>query len=105
MAYATKHLGFAFTSSILQYHPYIFARLVSTLDHLTNGRIAWNIVTTYLESGARGLGLPGLLPQYERCDAAHGSIGLRYKLWERRWRHHAIVKHRQLVSYTDLPQV
>src|SRR5258708_4108781 len=59
MAYATKHLGFAFTSSIVQYHPYIFARLVSTLDHLTNGRIAWNIVTTYLESGARGLGLPG----------------------------------------------
>src|ERR1700730_4535835 len=43
MAYATKHLGFAFTSSILQYHPYIFARLVSTLDHLTKGRIAWNI--------------------------------------------------------------
>src|SRR5260370_25723504 len=41
MAYATKHLGFAFTSSILQSHPYIFARLVSTLDHLTNGRIAW----------------------------------------------------------------
>jgi long-chain alkane monooxygenase len=35
MAYATKHLGFAFTSCILQYHPYIFARLVSTLDHLT----------------------------------------------------------------------
>src|ERR1700730_3122561 len=43
MAHATKHLGFAFTSSILQYHPYIFARLVSTLDHLTKGRIAWNI--------------------------------------------------------------
>ena len=46
MAYATEHLGFAFTSSVLQYHPFIFARLISTLDHLTKGRIAWNVVTT-----------------------------------------------------------
>jgi alkanesulfonate monooxygenase SsuD/methylene tetrahydromethanopterin reductase-like flavin-dependent oxidoreductase (luciferase family) len=46
MAYATEHLGFAFTSSILQYHPFIFARMISTLDHLTKGRIAWNIVTS-----------------------------------------------------------
>ena len=49
MAHATQHLGFGFTSGILQYPPYSFARLVSTLDFLTNGRIAWNIVTSYLE--------------------------------------------------------
>lgn len=40
MAYATEHLGFAFTSSVLKGHPFIFARLISTLDHLTKGRIA-----------------------------------------------------------------
>ena len=50
MAYATKHLGFAFTSSILQYHPYIFARLVSTLDHLTKGRLEYR----YYLPGKRG---------------------------------------------------
>ncbi len=74
MAYATEHLGFAFTSSILQYHPFIFARLVSTLDHLTKGRVAWNIVTSYLESGGRSLGQPGLLPHDERYDAAEDYI-------------------------------
>jgi FMN-dependent oxidoreductase (nitrilotriacetate monooxygenase family) len=101
MAYATKHLGFAFTSSILQCHPYIFARLVSTLDHLTKGRIAWNIVTTYLESGARGLGLPGLLPHDERYDAAQDYVELCYKLWEGSWRDDAVVKNRELGIYAD----
>jgi long-chain alkane monooxygenase len=105
MAYATKHLGFAFTSSILQYHPYIFARLVSTLDHLTKGRVAWNIVTTYLESGARGLGLPGLLPHDERYDAAEDYVELCYKLWEGSWRDDAIVKNRELGIYADPDKV
>src|SRR6201987_831479 len=68
MAYATKHLGFAFTSSILQYHPCIFARLVSTLDHLTKGRMAWNIVTTYLESAARGLARTVAARRTLRCS-------------------------------------
>ena len=101
MAYATKHLGFAFTSSILQYHPYIFARLVSTLDHLTKGRIAWNIVTTYLESGARGLGLPGLLAHDERYDAAEDYVELCYKLWEGSWRDDAVIKNPELGIYAD----
>src|SRR5260370_27450114 len=59
MAYATEHLGFAFTSSVLQNHPFAFARTISTLDHLTNGRIAWNIVTSYLESTGRNFGRIG----------------------------------------------
>jgi FMN-dependent oxidoreductase (nitrilotriacetate monooxygenase family) len=96
MAHATNHLGFAFTSSILQYQPYIFARLVSTLDHLSKGRTAWNIVTTYLESGARGLGLPGLLPHDERYDAAEDYVELCYKLWEGSRQDDAVVRNREL---------
>ena len=45
MAHATENLGFAFTSSVLQTHPFTFARQISTLDHLTKGRVAWNIVS------------------------------------------------------------
>ena len=37
--------------------PYLFARRMSTLDHLTDGRIGWNIVTAHLDSAARNLGL------------------------------------------------
>ena len=105
MAYATKHLGFAFTSSTLQYHPFIFARLVSTLDHLTKGRIAWNIVTSYLESAARSLGQPGLLPHDERYDVAEEYVALCYKLWEGSWQDDAVVKDRELGIYADPAKV
>lgn len=105
MAYATRHLGFAFTSSIQQYHPFIFARLVSTLDHLTKGRVAWNIVTSYLESGARSLGQPGLLPHDERYDMAEDYLELCYKLWEGSWQDDAVVKDRELGIYADPAKV
>jgi FMN-dependent oxidoreductase (nitrilotriacetate monooxygenase family) len=105
MAHATEHLGFAFTSSILQYHPFIFARLVTTLDHLTKGRVAWNIVTSYLESGGRGLGQPGLLPHDERYDAAEDYVELCYKLWEGSWQDDAVIKDRERGIYADPDKV
>ncbi len=105
MAYATRHLGFAFTSSILQYHPFIFARLVSTLDHLTKGRVAWNIVTSYLESGARSIGQSGLLPHDERYDAAEDYIEICYKLWEGSWQDDAVVKDLERGIYADPAKV
>ena len=52
LAVNTEHLGLAFTSSVLQAHPFDFARKLSTLDHISRGRVAWNIVTTHLENAA-----------------------------------------------------
>ena len=57
MAAVTEHLGFGITASTGFEHPYPFARRMSTLDHLTKGRVGWNVVTSYLESGARNIGL------------------------------------------------
>jgi alkanesulfonate monooxygenase SsuD/methylene tetrahydromethanopterin reductase-like flavin-dependent oxidoreductase (luciferase family) len=48
MAAATRYLGFASTYSTTYYPPYHTAKLFSTLDHLTEGRVGWNIVTSYL---------------------------------------------------------
>lgn len=56
MALVTEHLGFGLTAPLSFEHPYPFARRISTLDHLTKGRIGWNIVTSCLESGARNIG-------------------------------------------------
>ena len=53
----TRHLGFGFTCNLTYEPPYTFARRMSTLDHLTKGRIGWNVVTGYLDSAARGMGL------------------------------------------------
>ena len=57
MAAVTEHLGFGVTGMVGFEPPYPFARRMSTLDHLTNGRVAWNVVTGYLDSAARGMGL------------------------------------------------
>ena len=56
MAAVTQHLGFGVTSNLSFEPPYPFARRMSTLDHLTEGRVGWNVVTGYLDSAARGDG-------------------------------------------------
>ncbi|MDI9775984.1 LLM class flavin-dependent oxidoreductase, partial [Pseudomonas aeruginosa] len=58
------------TASLSFEHPYPFARRLSTLDHLTKGRIGWNVVTSYLESGARNLGQQAQLDHDRRYDYA-----------------------------------
>lgn len=105
MAAATEHLGFAFTSSIFQYHPFTFARLISTLDHLTKGRVAWNIVTSYLESTGRSYGQSGLIEHDERYDMADEYCDVCYKLWESSWEDGAVVKDRQRGIYADPTKV
>ncbi|MDF5993717.1 LLM class flavin-dependent oxidoreductase [Pseudomonas aeruginosa] len=70
MAAVTRHLGFGLTASLSFEHPYPFARRLSTLDHLTKGRIGWNVVTSYLESGARNLGQQAQLDHDRRYDYA-----------------------------------
>ena len=59
MAAATKHLGFGVTVTLSYEPPFPFARRMSTLDHLTEGRIGWNVVTGYLDSAAKGMGENG----------------------------------------------
>jgi alkanesulfonate monooxygenase SsuD/methylene tetrahydromethanopterin reductase-like flavin-dependent oxidoreductase (luciferase family) len=56
MAAATEHLCFGVTGSIPYEPPAAFARRMSTLDHLTKGRVGWNIVTGYLDSAAKAVG-------------------------------------------------
>jgi alkanesulfonate monooxygenase SsuD/methylene tetrahydromethanopterin reductase-like flavin-dependent oxidoreductase (luciferase family) len=62
----TTDLGIAITSSVIQEHPFNFARKISTLDHASNGRIAWNIVTNALANGARNFGYAELEEHNER---------------------------------------
>ena len=105
MAAVTEHLGFAFTGSILQTHPFTFARQVSTLDHLTRGRIAWNIVTSYLPNAAASLGL-GDLPSHDgRYDQADEYLEVAYKLWEASWDDDAVVADRERGVYADPAKV
>jgi FMN-dependent oxidoreductase (nitrilotriacetate monooxygenase family) len=103
MAQVTQHLGFGITGNLSYEQPYMFARRISTLDHLTKGRLGWNIVTGYLDSAARACGLPGQLPHHERYVAAEEYMEIMYKLWEGSWEDGAVIRDRERKIYA-LPE-
>ncbi|KAF1061246.1 LLM class flavin-dependent oxidoreductase [Variovorax sp.] len=105
MAAATRHLGFGVTVSTTYEHPYLLARKFSTLDHLTRGRVAWNVVTSMLESAARNLGLEKQIAHDERYDRADEFMDVVYKLWEGSWEDDAVVRDRATGLYTDPAKV
>jgi len=105
IAYATEHLGIAFTASILQEHPFNFARRVSTLDHASKGRVAWNIVTNYLPNASRNFGLEGLTAHDERYAWADEYVDVAYKLWEGSWEEDALVQDRTTGVHADYDKI
>ncbi|MEM7468225.1 MAG: LLM class flavin-dependent oxidoreductase [Pseudomonadota bacterium] len=92
MAYATRYLGFACTYSTSYFAPYQTAKLFSTLDHLTTGRVAWNIVTSYLPDANENFGIGEQMAHDERYDRADEYMEVVYKLWEHSWEEDAAVR-------------
>jgi FMN-dependent oxidoreductase (nitrilotriacetate monooxygenase family) len=105
MAAATEHLGFGITVSTTYEYPYLLARKFTTLDHLTGGRIAWNIVTTLLESAARNLGLSRQIDHDQRYDQAQEFLEVSYKLWEASWEDDAVRRDKERGVFTDPAKV
>ncbi|HCU40803.1 MAG TPA: 5,10-methylene tetrahydromethanopterin reductase [Acinetobacter nosocomialis] len=105
MAAVTKHLGFGVTTSISFEHPYPFARRISTLDHLTKGRVGWNIVTSYLESGSKNLGLKTQVNNDNRYDIADEYLEVLYKLWEGSWEEGSVLRDRESGIFADHKKV
>ena len=105
MAAVTKHLGFGVTTSISFEHPYPFARRMSTLDHLSKGRVGWNIVTSYLASGSKNLGLSNQVSHDERYDIADEYLEVLYKLWEGSWENDAVVADKKTGVFADFKKV
>ena len=105
MAAVTEHLGFGITVSLTYEQPYSFARRMSTLDHLTGGRVAWNIVTSYLDSAARNLGLFRQVPHEERYAVGEEFLEVCYKLWEGSWEDDAVVRDAARGVFADPAKV
>lgn len=105
MAHATRHLGFACTYSTTYFPPYQAAKLFSTLDHLTEGRVAWNVVTSYLADANRNFGVGEALSHDERYDRADEYMQVVYKLWEHSWEESAIVRDEAADVHTDPARV
>jgi long-chain alkane monooxygenase len=105
MASVTENLGFGLTGSTSYEHPYALARRFSTLDHLTGGRVGWNLVTSYADSAARNLGTGQQTPHDERYDMAAEYLEVCYKLWEASWQDDAVVRDRDNGVYVDPSRV
>ena len=103
MASVTKSLSFAITSSTTYDSPYATARRFSTLDHLTKGRVGWNIVTSYLDSAAKAFGLDEQIPHDERYARAEEYLEVVYKLLEGSWKDDARVRDVESGKYS-LPE-
>lgn len=99
-AAVTKHIGFGITAGVPFEHPFPFARRLSSLDHYTKGRIGWNIVTGYLPSANRNMGLEHL-PHDQRYDQADEYMQVIYKLLEGSWEDDAVVLDRETGIYAD----
>ncbi|KZF18928.1 Nitrilotriacetate monooxygenase component A/pristinamycin IIA synthase subunit A [Xylona heveae TC161] len=90
LAAATESISFGVTASTTYDSPYALARRFGTVDHLSGGRVGWNIVTSYLDSAARNFGLDTQIEHDERYAIAHEYLDVVYKLWEGSWRDDAV---------------
>ncbi|AOZ09449.1 LLM class flavin-dependent oxidoreductase [Cupriavidus malaysiensis] len=105
MAAVTQHLGFGVTVNLTYEAPYLLARRFSTLDHLSGGRVGWNIVTGYLDSAARAMGLDGQIAHDERYDRADEYLEVLYKLWEGSWEDGAVWRDKAARVFADPARV
>ncbi|MFC7321728.1 LLM class flavin-dependent oxidoreductase [Halobacillus campisalis] len=105
MASVTENLSFAVTVSTTYEPPFGNARRFSTLDHLTKGRVAWNVVTSYLPNAARNFGLENMIKHDERYDIADEYLDVSYKLWEQSWDEGAVVEDAENETLVDPEKV
>ncbi|MBV8924985.1 MAG: LLM class flavin-dependent oxidoreductase [Bradyrhizobium sp.] len=104
VAAATKHLGLGATISTTYTQPYSLARAMATLDHLSGGRAAWNIVTSFQESEARNFGLTEQLSRDERYARADEFLEVTVRLWDS-WRDDALVRDPKAPLFADPTRV
>jgi FMN-dependent oxidoreductase (nitrilotriacetate monooxygenase family) len=100
LAQATRHLGLVPTLSVTEYPPFLLARLVNSLDHVTEGRVGWNCVTGSNDGGAQNYGRDRQYPHDERYDVADEFAELVTKLWEA-WEPDAVVLDREAPMFAD----
>jgi FMN-dependent oxidoreductase (nitrilotriacetate monooxygenase family) len=91
MAAVTKKIGFGTTQSANYWKPWPLARMLATIDHLTRGRIGWNIITQTAKIQAQNFGLDDIYPHDERYDRAAEFVEACMQLWEEGWDKDAVV--------------
>ncbi|MFJ6323187.1 MULTISPECIES: LLM class flavin-dependent oxidoreductase [unclassified Rhizobium] len=100
LAGETSHIGLGATVSTSFFEPYNIARQFASLDHISNGRAAWNVVTSSNDYAPRNFGLDRLPPHNERYEKARESVEIVKAYWDS-WEDDAFVYDRQQSSSFD----
>lgn len=100
VAGATRHIGLGATVSTSFVPPYAIARQLLSVDHLSGGRVAWNIVTSTTNAEARNMGHVGIAAPGERYDRADRVVETVTALWNS-WEPDALVHDRDSGLFAD----
>ncbi|MGE3620649.1 MAG: NtaA/DmoA family FMN-dependent monooxygenase [Acidimicrobiia bacterium] len=99
----TEHIGVVGTYSSTYTPPFLLARMMNALDHLTDGRAGWNVVTSARLSDGDNFGVP-LPPPEQRYDMADEYVALCKQLW-RSWDPDAVLLDREAEEFADPAKV
>ncbi|MEH2319641.1 LLM class flavin-dependent oxidoreductase [Nostoc sp.] len=100
LAPLTKHIGFVATASTTYEEPYTLARKFASLDYLSNGRAAWNVVTTGNENAALNFGRDQHLEHSQRYERAEEFVEVVKGLWDS-WEDNAFIRDKESGVYFD----
>jgi FMN-dependent oxidoreductase (nitrilotriacetate monooxygenase family) len=103
-AAVTSRIGLGATYSTTYYTPFHVARTFATLDHLSGGRAAWNVVTSVNDSEAQNYGMTEVLPHDQRYDRADEFLEATAGLWDS-WDDDALVLDRATPLFADPTKV
>lgn len=104
LAQRTEHIGLIATASSTYTEPYNLARQFASLDHISNGRVGWNIVTSWLKGAAANYGDTGQIDHDERYRRAFEYLDVVTKLWDS-WADDARVDDPDSGVYVDFDRV
>src|SRR5260370_39310634 len=93
LAMVTSRIGMIATASTTYTEPFNLARQFASLDHISNGRVAWNIVTSWLATAARNFGVTGHVSHADRYARGEEFMAVVKALWDS-WADDAVVDDR-----------
>ncbi|MDD3446746.1 MAG: LLM class flavin-dependent oxidoreductase, partial [Zavarzinia sp.] len=104
MARVTRHIGLGVTMSTSFVPPYAIARVLASLDLLSGGRIAWNVVTSVADREAQVFGQERLLPRGPRYDRAQEMLDACMDLWTA-WSDGALLLDKESGRFIDADKI
>jgi FMN-dependent oxidoreductase (nitrilotriacetate monooxygenase family) len=93
LAMATQRVGLIATASTTYTEPFNLARQFASIDHISNGRAAWNIVTSWLATAAENFGAAGQVSHGDRYDRGEEFMEVVNQLWDS-WADDAVIDDR-----------